>query len=241
MRRSSRFSIEYLTSKDTSDIMLDMTFGDFEYHEWNGAGSQSGDAANMPGPVRAMLNQIKTAGIFVRVRRKDQTVTFGGAQELASSAVEPYYAAADRAQARTYWGGWAEEQLVWKNVAPFVWVTLDSVRQLGQRWTDTSTNGEEINFKINKQLRFDSLVGTVATIRSQGSISNDRAGSWLAGRAVKGTLTGNEAGRCLVDTSTGMPTEMDEVVNAKGDVEIEGRKGQIRITKTIRLYGGKLK
>lgn len=241
MQRSSRFIVDYLTSKDTSDIMLDMTFSDFDYHEWNGAGSQSGDAADVPGPVRAILNQIKSAGIFVRVRRKDQTVTMVGAEELANSAVDPYYAAADRAQARTYWGGWAEEQLVWKNIAPFVRVTLDSVRQLGQRWTDTSTNAEEINFKINKQFRFDSLVGDVAIIRSQGSISNDRAGTWLAGRPVKGTLTGNEVGRYLVDTATGMPTEMDEVIDAQGNVEIEGRKRQIKITETIKLYGGKLK
>lgn len=241
MRRYSRFTVDYLISEDTSDVMLDMTFGDFDFHEWNGAGAQTGDAASVPGPVREILNQIKAASIFVRVRRKDHTVTMGGAQELANSAVDAYYAAADRAQARTYWGEWVQEQLVWKNIAPFVWVTLDSVRQLGRPWTDTSTNAEEINFKINKQFRFDNLVEGIATIRSQGLISNDRVGTWLTGRAVTGTLTGNEVGKYLVDRATGMPTEMEEGVGAEGNVEIEGRKAHIKILETIKLAGGRLK
>lgn len=241
MQRSSRFTIDYLISKDSSDVMLDMTFGDFDFHEWNGAGAPMGDAASVPGPVREILNQLKAAGIFVRVRRKDQTVTMGGAQELANSAVDAYYAGADRAQAQTYWGGWAQEQLVWKNIAPFVWVTLDSVLQLGHSWTDTSTNAEEINFRISKQFRFDSLAEDIAIIRSQGLISNDRVGTWLTGRMVTGTLTGNEMGRYLVDTATGMPTEMEETVRAEGNVEIEGRKGQIKIVETIKLAGGRIK
>lgn len=241
MQRTSQFTVDYLISKDTSDVMLDMTFGEFNYHEWNGPGAQKGDAANVPGPVREMLNRIKTATIFVRVHPGDLTVTMGGARELAYSAVDAYYAAADREQARTYWGQWAEEQLVWKNIAPFAWVTLDSVRYLGHQWTDTSTNAEEINFKINKHLRFDSLNEGIATIRSQGRISTDQSGTWLSGRFVTGTLTGNEIGRCLVDTATGMPTEMEEEVQAQGNVEIEGRNGRIMILNTIRLVGGKLK
>lgn len=158
--------------------MLDMTFGEFNYHEWNGPGAEKGDAADLPGPVREML---------------------------AYSGVDAYYAAADREQARTYWGQWAEEQLVWKNIAPFAWVTLDSVRYLGHQWTDTSTNTEDINFKINKHLRFDSLSESIAIIRSQDRISNDQAGTWLSGSSVTGALTGNEIGRCLDDTATGMP------------------------------------
>jgi len=79
----------------------------------------------------------------------------------------------------------------------------------------------------------------IETIHSQGRISNDRSGTWLSGRSVTGPLSGDEVGRYLVDTATGMPTEMEEVVNAEGNVEIEGHKGQIKILKTIKLVGGK--
>ena len=241
LQRTSQFTVDYLISKDRGDIVLDMTFGESNYHEWNVPATQNGNAADVPGPVYEMLNRIKTATIFVRVRPVDLTVTMGGARELAYSGVDAYYAAADREQARAYWGQWAEEQLVWKNIAPFTWVALDSVRYLGHQWTDVSTNAEDINFKINKHLRFDSLSEGIATIRSQGRISNDQAGTWLSGRLVTGTLTGNEIGRCLVDTATGMPTEMEEEVQAQGNVEIEGRKGSIKIINTIRLVGRKLK
>jgi len=96
MRRTSQFTVNYLISKDTSEVMLDMTFGEINYHEWNGAGTRLGDAADVPGPVRALLNEAKTATIFIRVRPADLTVTFGGARELVNQPVDAYYAAADR-------------------------------------------------------------------------------------------------------------------------------------------------
>jgi hypothetical protein len=52
-------------------------------------------------------------------------------------------------------------------------------------------DAEEINFKINKHFRFDSLTEGIATIHSQGKISNDRSGTWLSGRLVTGPLSGN--------------------------------------------------
>jgi hypothetical protein len=241
MRRSSRFTVDYLVSQDPKDIMFDLTYGDVDYHEWKGTIKQTGNDTALPGPVHAMLNGLKTAGIFVRLRRADHGITMSGIQEFANSVVAPYYAEADQAQAKTYWGAWAEEQLLWKNIAPFVWVNIDSLRQLGQRWTDTTTNAEEINFKIGKRMRFDSLYEATAIINSEGSIANDRAGTWLTGRPVTGTLTGRESGRFLVDTATGMPTFIDEFVLAEGDVEIAGQKGKVKILQLIKMNGGRLK
>lgn len=47
MQRTSRFTVDYLINKDSNDFMLDMTFGEFNYHEWNGAGTQNGDVAEI--------------------------------------------------------------------------------------------------------------------------------------------------------------------------------------------------
>lgn len=241
VHRASRFTVDYLISKDSTGIMMDMTYKEVAYHERKGLGAQAVDAANEAGPMRELLNNLKTTTIFGRVRRAGWGVTMSGAQELVNSVVDPYYAEADRSRARDYWGQWVEQQLVWKNLDPFVWVSLDSAGRTGAHWTDISTNAEDINFKINKRFKFDAVNEGIATIRSRGRISNDNGGTSLWGKPVTGTLTGTEDGRFLVDLTTGMPRMIEDTVTAEGDVQVEGRPAQIKIVKTIRMEGGQLK
>lgn len=241
VHRTTRFAVDYLISKDSDEIMMDMTFGGIEYHERKGLGVQAVDAADEPGPMRELLKRMKTTTIFGRVRPASSLVTMSGAQELVNSVMDSYYVAADRSQAAEYWGQWVEQQLVWKNLDPFVWVSLDSARRPGAHWTDISTNAEDINFKINKRYRFDAVNAAIATIRSRGRISNDSGGTLLWGKPVTGVLSGTEDGKCLVDMSTGMPREMEDTIIAEGNVQIEGRQAQLKIVKTIKMAGGKLK
>jgi hypothetical protein len=241
MHRSSRFTVNYLISKDSNEVMLEMTFDGIDYYERNSHGGVEVDLANEPGPTRDLLNRMKTATMFVRVRPAGPFVTISGAQELVDAAMDSYYVEAHIPQARKYWGQWVEQELVWKNLDPLVWVTFDSARHPGDHWTDTSTNEEDINFKINKRFQFDAINAGIATIRSQGRIGNDSAGTWLSGKPVMGMLTGKEEGKCLVDTATGMLAEMDDSVSAEGNVQIEGRKARIKIIKTVAMVGGKLK
>jgi hypothetical protein len=221
--------------------MMEMTFDGIDYHEKNDFVSQEADIADVPGPVRDLLNRMKRATIYVRVRPVGQVVTISGFQELVNTAMDAYFAEADRPQARTYWGQWVDQELVWKNLDPFVWVTLDSARYLGDHWTDTSMSNEDINFKINRRFQFDTIAAATATIRSQGLIGNDSAGTWLSGKAVKGILTGNEVGRCLVDAATGMPGEMEDSISAEGNVQIDGHNARLEIIRTITMTGGKQK
>lgn len=238
---TSRFTVNYLISKDSNDVVLEITFDKIDYHEVNGAGVHEVDAANTPGPVREILKQMKTADFFARVRPADLTLTLGGVQELVNTVTDAYYSEANRPQASDYWGQWAERELVWKNLDPLVWVALDSVRHPGDHWADTSTNLEQINFKINRYFQFDTVKAGMAMIRSQGRISNDKRGTWVLGKVVTGMLTGNESGKCLIDTATGMPGEMDDLIDVEGDVQIEGHKARIRVLKMITMMGGKVK
>ena len=122
-----------------------------------------------------------------------------------------------------------------------MWVTLDSVRHTGAHWTDTSTNAEDINFNINKRFQFHTVSAAIATIRSQGRISNDKAGTWLLAQRITGRLTGTENGKYYVDTATGMPGEMEDSVSAEGNVQLNGHEVRIKIVKTIKMAGAKLK
>jgi len=241
VHRTSRFTVDYLISKDSTEVMMDMTYNGIEYHERKGLGAQAVDAANEPGPMRELLNSMKTTTVFGRVRPASSLVTMSGSQELVNSVVDPYYAKADRPQARDYWGQWVEQQLVWKNLDPFVWVSLDSAGRQGAHWTDISTNAEDINFKINKRFKLDAVDEGIAIIRSRGRISNDNGGTSLWGKPVTGMLTGTEDGRFLVDMATGMPRLIEDTVIAEGNVQVEGRPAQIKIVKTIRMEGGQLK
>ena len=238
--RTSQVTANFSISKDSNDIVLEVTFDKIDFHQKNGLGGQEVDIAEGPGVVRELLQKMKTADFFARVHPKDLTLTVSGVQELVNTTMESYYSEADQQQAKDYWGNWAEQEFVWRNLDPLVWVSLDSARHPGDHWTDTSTNAEEINFKINRRFQFDGVNANMATFRSLGQISNDSRGTWLSGKVVKGVLTGNEAGKSLLDTATGMPGEMDDLIKVEGDVEIEGHKVQIRILKKMTMVGGRV-
>ena len=239
--RTSRFSVNYLISKDSNEFILEMTFEGINYQEKNDPDIRKTNAADALQLIRDdLLNRMKGGTFYVRVRPAGQLITTGGVQELVNAAMKSYYAKADIPQASKYWGEWADQEQ-WKNIHPFVWVTLDSARRPGDHWADTATNSEDINFKINQRFRFDTVIAGMATILSQGQISNDRTGTWLSGNPVTGILSGNEFGRSIIDTATGMPGEMEDSVNVEGNVQIAGHNARLKIIKTLKMTGGKIK
>ena len=241
MHRTSRFSVNYLISKDSNEFILEMTFEGINYQEKHDPNIRKTDTADTLQLIRDnLLNEMKGGTFFVRVRPVGQLISTGGVQELVNAVMKSYYAEADIPQASTYWGEWADQEQ-WKNLHPFVWVMLDSARRMGDHWTDTSTNNEDINFKINQRFQFDTIIAGMATIRSQGRISNDRAGTWLSGNRVTGILSGDEFGRSIIDTATGMPGEMEDSVSVEGNVQIEGHNARLKIIKTLKMTGRKIK
>jgi len=58
---------------------------------------------------------------------------------------------------------------------------------------------------------------------------------------ITGRLTGTENGKYYVDTATGMPGEMEDSVSAEGNVQLNGHEVRIKIVKTIKMAGAKLK
>ena len=238
IHRTSRFTVHFLITRDSDEFLLEMTFDTIEYHE-NDPSARGVDAATTE-PVRDLINQVKTTTIFGRVRPSKQMITTGGAQEMVNNVVNSYYAADNKTKAGQFWGHWVEQEVVWKNLNPFLWVTLDSVGRPGDHWTDTSSNEEDIYFKVNKRLWFDKLDAATATFRSRGQISNGPGGNSLWGKPAIGPITGTEGGQCLVDTATGMPTALADTINAEGNLQVEGRNTRIKILKTIKMTGEKV-
>ena len=241
VQRTSRFTVNYLISNDSNEFLMEMTFPGIEYREWQGPRVREIYASDKSGPVKALGNVLKADTLYARIRKADQGITAGGAIELVNSVVDSYYAETDRQEASKYWGRWIEQEMLWKNLDPFMWVDLDSARRTGEHWTTVSTNAEDINFKINKRFHFDSVHSGIATFRSWGWVTNDSAGTWLLGRSVTGELTGTEEGRYLINMATGMPVELSESISAEGEVQMDGGKTRIKFVKTIKMVGGKVK
>ena len=236
--RMSQFTVHYLITRDSDEFLMEMTFDTIEYHE-NDPGTGGVDAATTE-PVRDLINQMKTTTIFGHVRPSKQLITTGGGQEMVNNVVNSYYAADNKAKAGQFWGQWVEQELVWKNLDPFVWVTLDSGGRPGERWADTSTNEEDIYFKVNKHFWFDKLDAATVTVSSRGQISNGPGGNSLWGKPATGPITGTERGQCLVDTATGMPIALADTINAEGNLQVEGRNTRIKMIKTIKMTGEKV-
>jgi hypothetical protein len=222
--KTALFAVHYLITKDSDEYMMEMTLDSIDYHETNHIHGQQTDAVAAPGPMRELLSKAKTTTFFGRVRSANNLITAGGAQELANETTDRYYAPADRSTARHYWGQWVEQELLWRNLDPFVWVKLDLAQHPGDGWTDTTTRVDGINFKINKQLQFDTIQFSQALIRSQGQIGNDKNGTTLWGKRTTGVLSGTESGTFLIDIATSMPSVVTDTVIAESDVQYEGQK-----------------
>lgn len=76
------------------------------------------------------------------------------------------YGEVEQQQMRDFWGRWADQQLVWKNLDPLTWPYADSTNYSDDHWTDTLENTEDINFKIDKRLWVDRSQRTAGSNRS---------------------------------------------------------------------------
>jgi hypothetical protein len=222
--RKSSMAVNYAISKDHGEFELEMTF-------------QKIHLADTSYPARQLLAAYKAATIFVRVHPADYTVAFSGGMEVVDPMVKRNYAEADQEQARTYWRQWAEQEIIWRNLDPLTWIFPDTAQRIGDRWRVTSTNKEDINFKIDNHFRLESIKGRIATIRSVGRISNDPAGTWLLGEPVTGNLTGKEEGVCFVDIATGMPVGVEYSVHVEGVLEKGGREERLQFGTTMKMKG----
>jgi len=234
VQRSSRFTVNYFISHDSNDVLIEMTFGGLDYRERSDVGGQMMEITLAPG-FDALLNRMRTATIFARLHPDGSIAQTSGAQEIVDSIMGALYGEAEQQQMRDFWGRWADQQLVWKNLDPLTWPYADSTNYSDDHWTDTLENTEDINFRIDKRLWVDRSHGSTATVWSQGSVSADKQGTWLWASPVKGTLTGKEHGKCVVDTATGMLTNFDDSVTAGGDLRIPNRSARLTFLKTIKM------
>ena len=222
--RKSAMAVNYGISKNHGEFELEMTF-------------QKIHLADTSYPARQLSAAYKAATIFVRVRPADYTVGFSGGVEVVDPMVKRSYAEADQAEARTFWRQWAEQEIIWRNIDPLTWIFPDTAQRIGDHWRITSTNKEDINFKIDNRFRLETIKGGIATIRAEGQIRNDPAGTWLLGEQVSGKLTGTAAGVCFVDIATGMPVSMEYSVNVGGIVEKGHRMERLNLRTTMKLKG----
>jgi hypothetical protein len=236
----SAMTVNYGVSKDQGEFVLEMTFSKIHYVQRDGNTVKDIDATGAAGasdPMKQLLAAFKAASIFARVHPADYTVAFSGGIEVVDPVVKRNYAEADQAQARTYWRQWAEQEIIWKNLDPLTWIFPDTAQRIGDHWRITSTNKEDINFKIDNRFRLETIKGGIATIRAEGQIRNDPAGTWLLGEQVSGKLTGTAAGVCFVDIATGMPVSMEYSVNVGGIVEKGHRMERLNLRTTMKLKG----
>jgi hypothetical protein len=236
----SEMTANYQISKDNDDFLLAMNVGRIHIYRREGDSVRDVDASNASAtsdPMSQLLAAIRTDTIFARVHPAASTVEFGGGEEAANQMVEREYAEADREEARTYWQQWIHQEIIWKNLDPLTWSFPDSAQYIGDRWTLSRSNTEDINFKIYNRFQLESVNAGIATIRSEGLIYNDPAGTWLMSARVKGDLTGKAEGVCFVDMATGMPVGMEYSVHVEGVVEKGDREERLTFGTTMKLKG----
>ena len=243
MHTKSEIAVNYRIDRDSNEFLLGINYEKIHFHSTNGDFVTEGDATGAPGksvPLSQILAAMKTDSIYARVRLTDFTVTVNGPSDVVDPIVGQYYAEADREQARTYWKQWVEQAIVWNTLDPLTWSFPDSARQIGDRWTISSTNKEDINFNIENSFHLESIHAGIATIRSEGRVSNDKRGTWLMDNKITGHLTGKGESVLLVDTATGMPISVQFSVNVGGNVEISGRPVRIKFGTTTKMEGKKV-
>jgi hypothetical protein len=239
----SDMAVNYRIGKDSDEFVLEMSYDKIHINGRNGDVVREVDAAGAPrasDPASQLVAAMKTDTIYARVHPADLTVAFSGGLEVVGPMVERNYAEADKEQAREYWQQWVEQGIIWKNLDPLTWIFPVPALPVGGRWTTSSTNREDINFKIENSFQLESVHAGIVTIRLEGRVSNDSAGTWLMGNRVRCDLTGKEEGVCFVDIATGMPVAMEFSIDVEGNVKTGDRPARIKYGMTIKMKGGKV-
>jgi hypothetical protein len=187
-------------------------------------------------PMEKMLATLKTANIVATITPAGKVTSVTGYQGLSEKMLAGINAdAQSRQMAQAQLDKVIGEGILKKNLDQLFNLYPDAAIHVGDSWKTDVTQKGEIPLFVQLTNKLKDIDDDIASIKSKGEVSSDKANANIMGQQVTSTLKGQQTGESEVEIKTGLLLNSKTQTDVQGTLQMMGQEIPISIRSGVKV------